>query len=279
MPVRAAEKLKLRAEAQLVAAEHAAVSAASAGAKEQAEDAKAKAAARVTELEALVTAAKAELQSKLDVAASAREAAVEAETTRVAAAEAARKVARDLEPVSVFISRKTQRLYVRQAFQPILESPVTIRDADRPIGTHVFTAMERIGDVDMRWSVVSLNSGRPDDGVAEHGPTRERTGRDGEQISTAAVDAKVALDRISIPQDALNRIAGMALPQSSLIVSDEALSSETGKGTEFVVLMSGEPQGGIKFRRRGLETEARCERLRDRLPYWRSPFAGPFSTW
>lgn len=57
------------------------------------------------------------------------------------AAEAARKAALDLEPVSVFISRKTQRLYVRQAFQPILESPVTIRDADRPIGTHVFTAI------------------------------------------------------------------------------------------------------------------------------------------
>jgi hypothetical protein len=33
----------------------------------------------------------------------------------------------DLAPVSVFISRKSQRLYVRQAFQPVLETPVTIR--------------------------------------------------------------------------------------------------------------------------------------------------------
>ena len=39
-------------------------------------------------------------------------------------------------------------------------------------------------------------------------------------------------------------------PRSSLIVTDEALSSETGKGTDFVVLLSGEPQGGIKIRRR-----------------------------
>jgi hypothetical protein len=54
----------------------------------------------------------------------------------------ARQVARDLEPASVFISRKTQRLYVQRAFEPILESPVTILDADRPIGTHVFTAIE-----------------------------------------------------------------------------------------------------------------------------------------
>jgi hypothetical protein len=73
-----------------------------------------------------VAAAKAELQPKLDAAASAREAAVEAEKRRAAAAETARQAARDLEPVSVFISRKTQRLYVRQAFETVLEVPVTI---------------------------------------------------------------------------------------------------------------------------------------------------------
>ena len=38
-------------------------------------------------------------------------------------------------------------------------------------------------------------------------------------------------------------------PRSSLINSDESLSSETGNGTRFAVLMSGEPQGGIKARR------------------------------
>ena len=40
----------------------------------------------------------------------------------------------------MLISRKTQRIYVRQAFEPVLDIPVTIADADRPIGTHVFTA-------------------------------------------------------------------------------------------------------------------------------------------
>ena len=53
-----------------------------------------------------------------------------------------------------------------------------------------------------------------------------------------------------MPQDVLDRISAMASPRSSLIISDEALSSETGNGTEFVAIMSGEPQGGIKFRRR-----------------------------
>jgi hypothetical protein len=188
-------------------------------------------------------------------------------------------VARELEPVSVFISRKTQRLYVRQGFQPILESPVTIRDADRPIGTHVFTAMEPSGG-DMRWSVVSLDGGHPDVGVVErHGHAHGRRGRDVGPMSTDRGGEKAALDRIDVPPDVLDRIAGMASPRSSLIISDEALSSETGNGTEFVILMSGEPQGGIKMRRRGPDTEVRYERPRNRLPYWRSPVRGPYSTW
>lgn len=279
MPVRAADKLKLRAEAKLGAAERAVGSAGSAEAKERAENAKAEATARVAEIGARVATAKAELQSKLDAAASANGAAAEAEKTRVAAVEAARERARELQPVSVFISRRTQRLYVRQAFQPILESPVTIRDADRPIGTHVFTAMERIGDDALRWTVVSLHGGHPDSGVAEYGPTHETSGRDGEPISTDAVGAKAVLDRISIPEEILDRIAGMALPRSSLIISDEALSSETSKGTDFIVVMSGEPQGGITFRRRGPQTVARYGHPRDRLRYWPSPFATPFSPW
>jgi hypothetical protein len=141
--------------------------------------------------------------------------------------------------------------------------------------------MERTnGDTNMRWSVVSLDGGRPHGGVVEP-PDRAHggRGRDVEPMLTDPDSAKAALDRIVIPQDALDRIAGMVSPRSSLIISDEALSSETGNGTDFVVLLSGEPQGGIKIRRRGPGTEFRYTRPRDRLFYWRSPFAGPFSTW
>jgi hypothetical protein len=278
VPVRAAENLKRRAEAQLAAAERALASAGSAEEREQAQDAKAQATAKAAELEAPLAAANAELQPKLDALAPAREAAAAAETARVAAVEAARQTARDLEPVSVFISRKMQRLYIRQAFQPALEIPVTIRDADRPIGTHVFTAMERTnGDIDIRWSVVSLNDGQPDVRLAEpYGSAGGRRSGSAEQTSAEPSDAKAALDRITIPQDTLDRIAGMVSPRSSLIISDEALSAETGNGTEFVVLMSGEPQGGIKSRRRGPEIEARYDRPGVRLPHRRSPFADQY---
>jgi hypothetical protein len=280
MPVRVAENLKLRAEAELAATETTLGSAISAEAKQKAESAKAQATARIVELQVQWHAAKAELQPKLDAVTAAREAAAATETARAAAAEAARQVARGLEPVSVLISRKTQRLYVRQAFESIFESPVTIADPDRPIGTHLFTAIERSsGDANLRWSVVSLGGGRLPGGTIEpHGRVRGGSGREAEPMPTDPDSAKAALDRIVIPQDVLDRIAGIA-PRSSLIVTDEALSSETGKGTDFVVLLSGEPQGGIKSRRRSPGTEFRYARPRDRIFYWRPPFGGPFSTW
>jgi L,D-transpeptidase catalytic domain len=279
VPLRATENLKLRAEAQLAAAESTLGSAISAEAKQQAENAKLQATARIAELQVQWDTAKAELQSKLDAVTAARETAAAAETARAAAAEAARQVARELEPVSVLISRKTLRLYVRQAFEPIFESPVTIADPDRPIGTHVFTAIERpTGDANLRWSVVSLGGGRPTGGTIEpHGRASGSNGRDVEPMPIDPDSAKAALDRIVIPQDALDRIAGIA-PRASLIVTDEALSSETGKGTDFVVLLSGEPQGGIKSRRHNPTTEFGYGRSRDRLFYWR-PIGSPFSTW
>jgi hypothetical protein len=270
MAVRVAENLKARAEAQLAAAETALASASSPEKKERAEDVRAKAAAKVEELQAQWAAAKVELPPKLDAAAAAREAAATAEAARVAAADAARELSRALQPVSVFISRKTQRLYVRRAFAPILEMPVTILEAERPIGTHVFTAMERTnGDTGMRWSVVSLDGGRPRGDVVEPQAGRSESAKV-EPTTKEPSDAKAALDRIEIPPE-VQRLAETASPRSSLIISDEEPSSETGKGTDFVVLLSGEPQGGIAIRRGSPATQAwyRYERPRFRLPFWR----------
>lgn len=282
MPVRVAENLKRRAEAQLAAAETALGSAIPDEAKEQAENDKAQAVANIAKLQAQLDAAKAELQPKLEAVTAAREAIAAAETARIVAAEAARQVMRELEPVSVLISRKTQRIYVRQGFEPVLDVPVTILDPDRPIGTHIFTAIGQTGgDTKLQWSVVSLNDGRPPGGVAQS-PDRAGGvhGRDVEPLATDPDSAKSALDRIVIPQDVLDRITGIA-PRSSLIVTDEALSSETGKGTDFVVILSGEPQGGLKIRRRspGPEADFRYDFTRERQPYLRSPYPRPYSTW
>ncbi len=260
-PVRAAENLKRRAEAKLASVESKLGSDNPAVAKEQAEDAKAQAVARVAEVQRQWDTANSDLQARRDAATSARDAAAAAETARVAAVDAARQVASELQPVSVLISRKTQRLYVRQAFKRVLDSPVTIADPDRPLGTHVFTATERTDDdAKLRWNVVSLRGGS---GSAS-------------PVPKDAESAKAALDRITIPQDVLGSIAG-TVPRSSLIVTDEPPSSETGNGTEFVVLLSGEAQGGIK-RRRSSGHEFRHVRWRSQR-HWGSPFGNPFFGW
>jgi hypothetical protein len=66
----------------------------------------------------------------------------------------------------------------------------------------------------------------------------------------AAITAGSALERIIIPPEGIDRISELVSPGSSLIISDEGISSETANDTDFVIVMSGEPQGGIKTRRR-----------------------------
>ena len=118
---------------------------------------------------------------------------------------------------------------MRRGFESdLLEVPVTIRNPDKPIGTHVFTAVART-DAGLRWTAVTIDSGD---------------------------DAKNALDRITIPQDVLDRIAPTALPRSSLIISDEPLNRETNYRTEFVVVLNNQPQGGLAMRRRPRQTTA-----------------------
>ena len=71
--------------------------------------------------------------------------------------------------------------------------------------------------------------------------------------------AKAALDRITLPQDVLDRIAPTALPRSSLIISDEPLHRETNYRTEFVIALNDQPQGGIINRSRGSRAASSTE--------------------
>ena len=231
--LRKLQGLKTRADAELAYADKALAAAKTDQAKARAEDLKQKAAAKAAVLGTQFDTAKADAKSKLDAAAAAKEAAKAAQTRKAEAANAANEAKLALEPVSVYISRATQKLYVRrnthrpapdgggEVFDATIEVPVTIRNPDKPIGTHVFTAMAR-NDAGLRWSVVTVDDGD---------------------------DAKDALDRITIPQDVLGRLAPTALPRSSIIISDEPLSRETNYRTEFVAVLNNQPQGGFVTRR------------------------------
>jgi hypothetical protein len=52
-----------------------------------------------------------------------------------------------------------------------------------------------------------------------------------------ASDAADALNRAAIPQEALDRISQLMSRGASLIISDKGLGFETGRGTDFIVLM------------------------------------------
>jgi L,D-transpeptidase catalytic domain len=270
--VRMAEAVVQRTQAQLQEAERAAETASSLQVVAHAEEAKSKLNTRLEQAQAALSAAQAEGEPTIDAAAAARETVKAADAVRIAALAAAREAAAKLKPVSVYISRATQRLYVRQSFQPLFDIPISIDDSEAPIGTHVFTALDYIKEgADVRWSAVTISS-------SEHaGTSRGRRRDQGEPAATDASRARAALDRIGIPEEARNRISEVVSPGSSLIVSDEPLSKETSKGTDFIVLMSGEPQGGIKMRRHnslGYDGYGRFSR-----PWTRAPYRTPYSWW
>jgi hypothetical protein len=227
--LRKLEGIKARANAELAFADKTLAAAKTDQAKARAENQKQKAALKAAEAGTRLDTAKADAKSKLDAAAAAKDAAKAARIKKADTAKAASEAKLLLAPVSVYISRATQKLYVRrnthkpapdgggEVFDSSIEVPITIRDPDKPIGTHVFTAIARSG-TGLRWTAVTIDNGD---------------------------DAKDALDRITIPQDVLDRIAPTAVPRSSIIVSDEPLSSETNYRTEFVAVLSNQPQGGF----------------------------------
>jgi hypothetical protein len=141
-------------------------------------------------------------------------------------------------PMSAFVSRKTGRLYVRQNYQPLFDVPVDIRNPDRPLGTHVYTAMDRdAGGAAMRWSVVTMPGDAPVVAEREHGRRKAHAERDAPPpVSTASASAGEALNRITVPPEAVERISELLTPGSSLIVSDQPMSDETGRDTDFIIL-------------------------------------------
>jgi hypothetical protein len=138
--------------------------------------------------------------------------------------------------VAVFVSRKEGKVFVRQGFVPLFDMPVQIDEPERPLGTHVFTAMGAKPDGSgMRWNVITIST-------QANAPVEKRRARSNSKQQAPVVDATPpatagqTLDRIHLPPEAVERIAELLIPGSSLLVSDQAASGETGRGTEFIVL-------------------------------------------
>ena len=138
--------------------------------------------------------------------------------------------------VAVFVSRKEMKIFVRQGFVPLFDMPVVIDEPDRPLGTHVLTAME-VTDNGMRWNLMTIPTD-PSAPVDQRDYSRKRSkepSRPAMQLMPSST-ATEALNRIAMPKEAVDRISELLIPGSSLVIADEGLGRETGRYTEFIVL-------------------------------------------
>jgi len=99
-------------------------------------------------------------------------------------------------------------LFVRQHYRPVLDAPISFRNPEQPLGTHLFTALFVAADVKSQWMAISLDGG----------------------------EAMRVLDRIQISTDMRQKIAEKLTPGSSLIVADKSIDSAIlPEGDDFLV--------------------------------------------
>ena len=102
-------------------------------------------------------------------------------------------------------------LYVRQDYEPLFDAPVVLKNPEAPLGTHFYAAGFFGADAtQISWQAVTIGG---DSGITPAG----------------------ALKRVEIPDHLRDRISAALTPGSTLIVSDEGVGRETGKGTDFIV--------------------------------------------
>lgn len=138
------------------------------------------------------------------------------------------------KPATIFISRRSGKLKVRQGYAEVFETPVVITSPDATIGTHVFSASRFADDTEtaLDWQALTLN----DTALPE--PARRRGRETTETPSLASAPAPTAanaLDRITLSGEAKARIAELIKPGSTLIISDADVSPETGANTDIIV--------------------------------------------
>ncbi len=125
----------------------------------------------------------------------------------------------------------TGHLYVRQGFKDVFDEPVTINHPNKPLGTHVYMALNfKAEATSTRWTAATLKQTRP--------PRSSDHINDQETLAKAnAVTALQALERVEISDRLRRRIEAMLTPGSSLIISDNGIDTRetTPQGTDFIV--------------------------------------------
>ena len=105
----------------------------------------------------------------------------------------------------------TGQVFVRQAFDRVLDSPVTFKNPDLPLGIHVYTALKFApeNNTTTEWMAITVEGG----------------------------DAASALDRIEFPDEVRKKIGEGLTPGSTIIIADTSINSVSlPKGGDFLVV-------------------------------------------
>lgn len=122
------------------------------------------------------------------------------------------------------------RLMVRKYFRTVYETEINITQPEKPLGSHLITSSQFDPDKSRtRWISLTLSD-------RIHRPVHLRTGNTLE-AGTRRQFVYDALARIEIDDHARQQVGRLLTPGSSVTISDNGLSIETGaKGTDFIVL-------------------------------------------
>ena len=130
-------------------------------------------------------------------------------------------------------------LYVRQDFKDLFDVAIDVRGGDAPMGTHLFTAMHfDKGATRTRWTSLTMRSraGKDRKNCKWNRKKHRRICKTIRAPYSPTISASQALDRIVIAPDVRKILSELLTPGSSLAVTDNGLSHETGEGTDFIVI-------------------------------------------
>lgn len=154
---------------------------------------------------------------------------------------------RDL-PVSVFISSKTSTIKVRQGWENIYEGPVTIENPEQPLGTYLMSATgwRDTSQTTINWTTAAVSENPlayHEEAVLDENESGRRKNKKAESFApppqTDLASAIATLDRVKIPQEAVDKVSELVKPGSTFIISDYDVSKSEMRylGTDFIVQM------------------------------------------
>ena len=167
---------------------------------------------------------------------------------------------------------------MRQGTEPILEMPVTIREPDNPLAPTSspllimpMAAVTSVGPLYRLAESRSPMNRQVEVASGSRNGSDPRCRRNGRQCCDCSPRPR------HIPDEVTNRFSQSVWVGSSLIISDEDLNKETGPATDFIVVSSTDPQGGLMTRKPEFPNErvARYVDRRAQRPF--RPFGGFFA--